>query len=242
MKIFIQIILWILVIFLSFIFLGNFMFGEKIVALITSLVIISIIYIIFKKPLLYKKWFMWLGTIIACCFIMILTVSEPETNANKNIGINTTLSNVIKYNTTKKVDINTTRLNITQLNTTQEEVSENILASGNTVYGKLEDNNAKKMSDLMYFNEQRGIYYLVLEDSTIYQAEVSFDLNMGLNLDMDISFLSEHAHDYMEDDANLIQTLSPVEFIYESKKLQKQYEVMYSTIDGIVERVIISQH
>lgn len=111
-----------------------------------------------------------------------------------------------------------------------------------TVYGKLNKAQYEKVSDTMYRDTERDVLYL-LADEKIYQAEVNFKPALGLNLEMDQSFLTEHAFDYMASDASLVQKKSEKEFIYESPSLEKQYNVLFTsdTGDGVITRVIVSQ-
>ncbi|TQR16331.1 hypothetical protein FG384_18910 [Psychrobacillus vulpis] len=84
----------------------------------------------------------------------------------------------------------------------------------------------------------------MLADEEIFQAEVNLEASLGINVEMDQSFLSGHAMDYMAEDASLVQTISTTEFVYESVALGKKYDVLYvsDTGDTVISRVIVSQH
>ena len=58
---------------------------------------------------------------------------------------------------------------------------------------------------------------------------------------MDKDFLTNHAFDYMAEDAALIQTISDKEFVYESTSLGKRYLVVFSN-NEVISRVIVSQN
>ncbi|MBC1561003.1 hypothetical protein [Listeria booriae] len=113
-----------------------------------------------------------------------------------------------------------------------------------TVYGQLPDKKLTKRSSELYSDEKNGITYIVGDNNNIFQVEVDFDMGLGINIEMDKSLLIEHAMDYMAGDADLIQTKSDREFVYESKKYNKKYDVLFvnDNDENIVTRVIVSKH
>ncbi|KMT62522.1 hypothetical protein [Paenilisteria newyorkensis] len=113
-----------------------------------------------------------------------------------------------------------------------------------TVYGQLPKKKLTKRSSELYSDEKNGITYIVGDNNNIFQVEVDFDMALGINIEMDKSFLVEHAMDYMADDATLIQTKSDRDFVYESKKYKKKYDVLFvnDNDENIVTRVIVSKH
>ncbi|MFC6117300.1 hypothetical protein ACFPVV_01535 [Macrococcoides bohemicum] len=114
------------------------------------------------------------------------------------------------------------------------------IASENHVYGSMSDNLKEK--GLFFIDEKNNISYMGDKDN-IFQVEKEIDKNLGITIDLDKNFLTEHAFDYMEDDASMVQQKSENEFVYESKKIGKKYDVIFSRPDGkIVERIIVSQH
>ncbi|KGL37407.1 hypothetical protein EP56_18080 [Listeriaceae bacterium FSL A5-0209] len=119
-----------------------------------------------------------------------------------------------------------------------------LLPPADTVYGQLPKKKLKENSSGMYSDEKNDITYMTDERNEIYHVEVHFDKSLGLNIEMDKSFLVEHAMDYMADDANLIQTKSDRDFVYESKKYKKKYDVLFvnDNDENIVTRVIVSKH
>lgn len=125
----------------------------------------------------------------------------------------------------------------------EQVVVEKAEAEMDMVYGKLDIENYKRESDLLYRDEERNVLYLLAGDE-IFQAEVNLDAALGINLEMDQSFLTGHAFDYMAEDASLVQTKSENEFVYESKILGKKYDVLFvsDTGDNVITRIIVSQH
>ncbi|MFJ5772549.1 hypothetical protein [Psychrobacillus sp. NPDC093180] len=140
----------------------------------------------------------------------------------------------------QEVETETEKVEVVEV---EEESVQEDKAEMDTVYGALDIDSYKKESDMMYRDVDRNVLYLLADDQ-IFQAEVILDGDLGVNVDMDLPFLTGHAMDYMAEDASLIQTKSATEFVYESKQLGKKYDVLYASDTGnnVITRVIVSQH
>ncbi|UTH13329.1 hypothetical protein [Macrococcus equipercicus] len=136
----------------------------------------------------------------------------------------------------------TTEKPTTETPTTEKPAQKKVATAGpNHVYGPIKVKNIKD-NGVFYVDEKTHKTYLG-DKKEIFQAEKEIDENLGVTVATDMSFLSQHAFDFMEDDATQIQKISDKEFVYESKKLGKKYDVIYSAPDGkTVTRIIVSQH
>lgn len=114
------------------------------------------------------------------------------------------------------------------------------VAEAGTVYGSLDTANLKKNSDSLYLDEERNVLYLMAGEE-VFQVEVNLDAALGLNIEMDKQYLTDHAAGYMAEDASLTQTISDKEYVYESASLGKKYTVTFSGEEAVT-RVIVSQY
>jgi hypothetical protein len=124
------------------------------------------------------------------------------------------------------------------------ELTENVETSDNLVYGRLIESDMIKISEGYFKEKERQFVRYIEADGIVFQVEVHLDSNMKINIKQDLSFLTEHVFDHMEDDSTLIQTKSNIEFVYESKKIGKKYDVMFVSDTGneYITRVIVGQH
>ncbi|TDM15726.1 hypothetical protein [Macrococcus bovicus] len=185
-------------------------------------------------------------TLLASSLILAACGNEPvEKQKEKTSTETTTEAPTIEKLTTEKAttEEETTEAPSTEAPTTEEPTTEapkEVIAGENNVYGSI--GSAFKEKGAFYVNE-KGNVNLMGDKDNIYQAEKNFDSDLGLTVEMDEPFLTDHAFDFMEDDATMVQKISDNEFVYESKKLNKKYDVMFSRPDGkTVTRVIVSQH
>lgn len=100
----------------------------------------------------------------------------------------------------------------------------NALGSINRVYGNLDTADKTETSENIYKDSDKNIYLLL--DGTI--SQVTVDLPLPFDMNLDASHLTDLAKDYMESDVQFIQQNSPTEFVYYSSKIDKKYIVTYS--------------
>jgi FtsZ-interacting cell division protein ZipA len=111
-------------------------------------------------------------------------------------------------------------------------------ASENKVYGKL--NDSKSNGQNPYYDKEDKTTYTLGENKVILQVDKDFS-DLPLDTKLDSNLLKQHAQDYMEYDAELIQKTNSNEFKYYSKNLNKNYSVLYSlNAKGQVISLIIS--
>lgn len=121
-----------------------------------------------------------------------------------------------------------------------KELDTKAVGSDNKVFGAFTDLSAHIVSDGMYYDKKNKVRYLH-DNDYIYQIEKDFDTKLGINIDMDLNFIIEHAMDYMESDAKKVAQINDHEFIFHSNKINKDYNVTISKIENnIVDRVIIT--